>query len=255
MAAPLTAIRLVLIGAVGLSAAVLAAVAAAAPMTLHEAFMGGGHLADKPTGPPAARYQTDEGGVFILDRTTPQPLLKFADDPEIWVLHTAQGPHGDVIYRNDLGEQMLRATGLGGLTVFTLHRPAGSAAAYDGAGQPLRIGPINPVQLRDNFYQASFRASRFARHEIAFETGRDAEPGTATAYADAAQVTSEAIVDIAALPNGRLLLTRFNDVVITQGGRPNAVLQKGKLIVTIVAKDGVAGRPSSRRIARAVGAP
>lgn len=250
MAAPVTAIRFFLIGAVGLSAAMIAAVAAGAPTSLHEAFMGG-HLSDKAIG----RYQTDEGGVFILDRSAPKPLLKFEDDPEIWVLNTASGPHGDVIYRNDLGEEMLRATNLGGLTVFTVRRPAGSAAAFDGPTQPLHIGPIGPVQLRDAFYQASFRASRFARHEIAFETGNDAEPRTSAAYADTAQVASEAIVDIAALPNGRLLLTRFNDVVITQGGKPNAVLQKGKLIVTIVAKDGVFGRPSSRRIARAVGAP
>jgi hypothetical protein len=44
-------------------------------------------------------------------------------------------------------------------------------------------------------------------------------------------------------------------VVITQGGRPNAALQKGRLTITIVAKDGVFGRPSSRRIEKAAGAP
>lgn len=229
--------------------------ALAAPMSLHEAFISGSRLAPKPTGPATARYQTDEGGVFILDRSAGKPLLKFSDDPEIWVLAPSQGPHGDVIYRNDLGEEMLRATSLGGLTVFTLRRPAGSAAAYDGATQPLHIGPISPLQLRDDFYQASFRASRYARHEIEFDTGKDAEPGTSAAYADAAQVTSEAIVDVASLPNGRLLLTKFNNVVITQGVHPNAALQNRKLVVTIVAKDGVFGRPSSRRIARAVGAP
>ena len=93
----------------------------------------GGHLADKPTGPPAARYQTDEGAVFVLDRSTPRTLLKFENDPEIWVLDRANGPRGDVIYRNDLGEEMLRATRLGGVTVFTMRRPEGSPAAFDGA--------------------------------------------------------------------------------------------------------------------------
>ncbi len=254
MAAPVAAIRFILTRAVGLSAAAMAVAAAAAPMSLHEAFMGG-HLADKPTGPPSARYQTDEGSVFILDRSSSKTLLKFDNDPEIWVLQPAPGPRGDVIYRNDLGEEMLRATNLGGVTVFTERRPGGSAAAFDGATQPLRLGPMGPDTLLKNFWQDMFRASRAARHEIDFETGKDAEPKTAAAISDAAQVASEAIADIAARPNGRLLLTRFGDVKITQGGAPNAVLRNGKLIITIVAKDGVSGRPSSRRIERALGAP
>jgi hypothetical protein len=254
MAAPVSAIRFILTRAAGLSAAALAVAASAAPMSLHEAFMGG-HLADRPTGPPTARYQTDEGAVFILDRSTSKTLLKFDNDPEIWVLQPAQGPRGDIIYRNDLGEEMLRATSLGGVTVFTLRRPEGSAAAFDGATQPLRIGPVGPTQLRDEFYQASVRASRFARHEIVFETGKDADPTTAGEVADAAAVASEAIVDVAARPNGRRILSRIDDVVITQGGKPNAVLQKNRLVVTIVPRNGVVGRPSSRRIERAAGAP
>jgi hypothetical protein len=252
--AAVAAIRSILTRAVGLSAVALAVSAAAAPLSFHEAFMGG-HLADKPTGPPSARYQTDEGAVFVLDRSTPKALLKFENDPEIWALDRANGPRGDVIYRNDLGEEMLRATRLGGVTVFTMRRPEGSAAALDGATQPLRIGPVSPTQLESEFYQASVRASRFARHEIVFETGKDADATTAGELADAAAIASEAIVDVAARPNGRLILARINDVVITQGGKPNAVLQKNRLVVTIVPKDDVAGRPSSRRIERAAGAP
>ena len=254
MAAPVAAFRFLLTCSVSLLAAVSARQVLAAPMTLHEAFMGG-RLADRPTGPLAGRYQTDEGSVFILDRSAPKPLLKFEDDSEIWVLQPAHGPRGDVIYRNDLGEEMLRATSLGGMTVFTLRRPTGSAAAFDGASPPLRLGSLNPIQLGQEFYQASFRASRFARHEIIFETGRDADAKTAAAFADAAHVASEALVDISSRPNGRLILTKIDDVVITQGGKPNVTLQKRVLTVTIVPKDGVFGRPSSRRIEHAAGAP
>jgi hypothetical protein len=253
MAAPVAAIRFILTRAVGLAAVATAVAAAAAPMSLHEAFMGG-HLADKPTGPPTARYQTDEGSVFILDRSTSKTLLKFDNDPEIWVLRPANGPRGDVIYRNDLGEEMLRATNLGGVTVFTERRPEGSAAAFDGVSPPLRFGALGPAAVFSRFYQATVRASAAARRGIGFVTGKDADPKTGAAYADAAQVTSEAIVDIADRPNGRLLLSRIDDVIITQGGAPNVSLRKGKLTVTIVAKQGFAGRPSSRRIERAIGA-
>ena len=255
MAAPVAAFRFVLTCGVGpIAAAVLCGTALAAPMTLHEAFMGG-HLADRPTGPLIGRYQTDEGSVFILDRSPPKPLLKFEDDPEIWVLEPAHGPRGDIIYRNDLGEEMLRATSLGGMTVFTVRRPAGSAAAFDGASPPLRLGPMSATALLERFYQDTFRATRAARHEIIFETGKDAEPATAAAVADAAQLATEALVDIAARPNGRLILSRIEDVVITQGGKPSVALQKGVLTVTLVAKAGVFGRPSPRRIEKAAGAP
>ena len=254
MAAPVAAFRFILTRAVGLSAAALAATAFAAPLGLHEAFMGS-QLADKPTGPPTARYQTDEGGVFILDRSSSRTLLKFENDPEIWVLERQRGPHGDWIYRNDLGEEMLRATSLGGFTIFTARRPEGSPAAFDGASPPLRIGPVSPFQLRDDFFQASVRASRYARHEIIFETGKDADAPSSAALADAAAVASQAIVNVASRPNGRIILARIDDVQITQGGKPNAMLQKDRLVVTIVPKQGVAGRPSSRRIERAAGAP
>ena len=253
MSAPVAAIRFILTCAVGLTAAAVATAAVAAPMSLHEAFMGG-RVADKPTGPATARYQTDEGGVFILDRSGPKPLLKFGDDPEIWALQSARGPHGDTIYRNDLGEEMLRVTSLGGLTVFTDRRPEGSAAAFDGASAPLKIGMVSATALERQFYQESVRASRLGRHIIGFETGQDAEAATTGPIADAAQVTSEAITDVAQRPNGRLILSHIDDVVITQGGAPGVSVRKNVLTVTIVAKNGVSGRPSSRRIERALGA-
>jgi hypothetical protein len=253
MAAPLTAFRLVLTCAVGLAAAALALTAAAAPLSLREALMGQ-HLGEKPGPPVIGRYETDEGGAFVLDRSTLKPLLKFEDNPEIWVLDAALGPRGDTIYRNDLGEPVLRATRLGGMTVFTDKRPAGSAAALDGASPPLRIAQISPAALLNRFYQASIRASRAARHQVGFETREDAEPATAAFLADAATVASEALVDLAGRPNGRSVLARIADVIIAQGAKPAVAVQKGVLTVTIVPAQGVFGRPSSRRIERAVGA-
>lgn len=252
MAAPLTAIRMVLTCAVGLSAMALASLAGGAPVSLlREAF--GGHLTDRSSEPLIGRYAIDAGGAFVFDRSTPKPLMKFDDDGEIWVLQPAPGPRGDMIYRNDVGEPMLRATRLGGMTVFTEKRPDGSAAALDGAAGALRVAPVSPQGLFNRFYQASIRASRVALHPIGFETGQDADPASAPYMADAAQVTAEALVEIAGRPDGRKLLGRISDVVIALGPRPNAALQKTVLTITITPPEGVAGRPSSRRIERAAG--
>lgn len=252
MAAPLTALRSVLTCAAGLSAALLvvsASAAPAAPLSLREAFMG----AQRPGAPVIGRYETDEGGAFVFDRSTPKPLLKFEDSPEIWVLQPSPGPRGDVIYRNDMGEPVLRSTTLGGMTVFTEKRPDGSAAALDGPSGPLRVGSLTPAALFNRFYQASVRASRAAQHQVGFETREDADAASAAPLADAAVVASQALVDLSGRPDGKTVLARIADVVIAQGARPSAVLQKNTLTITIVPTDGVAGRPSSRRIERAAG--
>jgi hypothetical protein len=220
----------------------------AGPLSLGE------HLAPKSDSPATGRYETDDGGVFIFDRSAARPLLKFEDSQEIWGLQPAPGPRGDVIYRNDLGEEMLRATSLGGMTLFTDKRPEGSPAALDGASPPLRIAPLSYAALFGRFLQDSVRASRAAQHQIVFETLQDAEPATAATIADAALVASEALSDMSASPKGKALLARLSAVVIAQGGKPNVSMQRGALVVTIVATQGVFGRPSSRWIERAAGA-
>src|SRR5471032_1399082 len=138
MAAPLTAFRMVPTSTVGLLAAAFWSPALGAPVSLLREAYAATHLGgEKVAQPLTGRYQMDEGGAFVFDRSTVKPLLKFDDSLEIWVLQAAPGPRGDVIYRNDVGDPMVRATRLGGMTVFTPKRPDGSAAAFDGATPPL----------------------------------------------------------------------------------------------------------------------
>ncbi|HZZ37188.1 MAG TPA: DUF4908 domain-containing protein [Caulobacteraceae bacterium] len=202
--------------------------------------------------PQVARYMIDEGGNFVLDRHDKRPLLKFDDSPEIWVLQATPGPRGDIIYKNDAGEPMLRATKLGGMTVFTQRRPAGSAAALAGASQPLRLPALGPVVLYNRLFQASVRASRAAQHLIGFEAP-DADATSDALIADAAIIAVEALVTVAARPDGRTLLSRVSKIAFVEGGKPAVALQSGVLTITVAPSQGVAGRPSSRRILRATG--
>ena len=105
--------------------------------------------------PPVARYVSERGEAFIFDRTQLRPLLKFEDSPEVWVLRSQPAPRGDVIYKNDLGQPMLRATRLGGFTLFTDARPRGAAVSLVGEGAPLRLALLSAQALYDRLLQAS----------------------------------------------------------------------------------------------------
>lgn len=213
-----------------------------------EPSMGTGRAA----APPVARYVSQSGDVFILDRTQARPLLKFDGSPELWALRPHPAPRGDVIYKNDLGEPVLRVTRLGGLTLFTRERPGGAAVELAGGGVPLRLRPLSPQALLERLLQASIRASRAAGRTIEF-SAPNATPGSSSILADAASVTAYAVERMAQKPKGRAILAKVNRVSLVEGRKSEAVLRQGEIRITISPAEGVAGRPSSDRIAAAAG--
>ncbi len=198
--------------------------------------------------PPIARYVTEDGHVFTLDRSQPKPLLKFEDSFEVWALQPQMGPRGDTLYKNDLGEVLLRATHLGGITVFTDDQPSGEAAALAGPSNALKLAIMGPQALGERLLQASARASRAARRLIPFEA--EATPASSALIADAALVTSEAVVRMSKRADARKLLDRIFKVRILEGHKAQAQLAQGVLDVTVAPPQGVAGRPSSDLIVR-----
>lgn len=200
-------------------------------------------------GPPIARYVSEEGRVFILDRTQSVPMLKYDDSPEVWALAPNPAPRGDTIYKNDLGEPVLRATRLGGFTLFTDERPSGEAVSLAGGGVPLRLAPISPEALFARLTQASARATRAARRPVLFDA--EATPASSALIADAAVVTSVAIIRLSQRKDGRSLLGKFSRVRIQEGRKAQASLKDGILRIEVAPTQGLAGRPSSDRIIKA----
>jgi hypothetical protein len=205
--------------------------------------------------PPVARYVSEDGDGFVLDLSQDKPLLKFDTSPEVWTLDPRPAPRGDIIYKNDVGETLLRATRLGGFTIFTNHRPDGEAAALQGATSPLKLAPLGPQALLDRLGAASLRASHAARHVILFDA--EANPGSSAVIADAAMVASVAVMRVSERPKGRDRVTSLRRVFLEEGKRVAAQLEKktGTLKITVMPALGLAGRPSSDRIAIAMGAP
>jgi hypothetical protein len=246
--------------ACGLAAAVaFGPVALARPFTLGDALFGPNGQQDAAQAPIVARYADEAGdAAFVLDRSAPQPLLRFDDSPEIWVLTPQPAAHGDVIYKNDVGEAMLRATRFGGMTLFTEAHPGGAAAALVGEAPPLRpIAILTPNALLQRLAQASAHASRAAQRLVVFDAP-DVTPQTASLVADAATIAAEAIEALARDPKGRGTLAKVSKVMLIPGHKAQASLDQGVLRVVIVPQAGgllrevVVSRPSSRRIAVAL---
>ena len=195
--------------------------------------------------PPVARYVTEDGDVFTFDRTQSKALLKFDGSFEVWALQPQPAPRGDTIYKNDLGEPMLRATRLGGLTLFTIESPGGTAVALQGEAPPIRPPAIlSPTALFQRLAQASAHASHVMQRLMEFDAP-DVTPESAYLIADAAAVTAEAIAGLDRKTREGLKLTR---VVFVAGHAPAAKFTDGVLQITVAPSRGVAGRPSSRRI-------
>ena len=234
---------------VALAGCALAATpAAAGPWNLRQGMFGPKSQTDgrPPGAPPVARYVSEDGDSFVLDLSQPAPLIKFENNFEVWALRPQPGPRGDIIYKNDLGEPVLRATRLGGLTVFTDDHPSGEAAAVAGATNPLKLAILGPQALAERLLAASARASRAARRLIPFEA--EATPASSALIADAAMVTSEAVVRMTRRSDSHRLLDRILKVRLSAGRKSGAQVDQGVLEVTVSPPQGLAGRPSSDRI-------
>jgi hypothetical protein len=225
---------------------------AGGPTSLRD-FLFGARPADYGALPTIAKYKADGGEGFVFDRTSGRgALVKFDDSSEIWALTATQGPRGDIIYKNDLGQPVLRATRLGGLTLFTSDYPGGMAAAPTGQAVAPRPPPIlGPVALLEIVTQASLRVKRQTQHFVYFDAGdANVTPEGESVFADAFILTAEAIVQVDEQGRaGQQCVWRLGKVRFIQGPNPDVAVNGPILQITVAPSLGIAGRPSSKRIA------
>lgn len=200
--------------------------------------------------PMVARFVSDEGESFVLDRSSPVPLLRFEDSPEVLVLRPSQAARGDVIYRDEFGQPVLRQTRLGGVTLFAHGRPGGAPVAVEGQAQTLRLQAMSAAALVQRLGIASVRASHAARRLIVFDAD-EVTPGSEAVFADAAAVAAEAVVRLSERKDGRSLVSRLERILFLPGRQSDVRWERGVVNITVVPSAGVAGRPSSARIIQA----
>lgn len=197
--------------------------------------------------PPTGRYVTDSGEAFILDRSGQRPLLRFDRRDETWVLRPTAAPRGDVIYRNDAGDQILRVTPGGGMTVYTPSAPGGSPASFSGPGRSLTPPTLGPFLLFQLMERRSVLITQALGRLVVINL--DGERSEALSV-EALIVTTDAVIRIARSPTARHHLSQLRSISITEGPRASVTYERGQLVVVVNPDEGMAGRPSSARVIR-----
>lgn len=198
--------------------------------------------------PAQGRYVAESGQGFVLDRSETTPLLRFDRSVETWALRPTPAPRGDVLYRNDAGELVLRVTADGGMTLYTKRVPAGSPVTLAGPGESLAPPTLGPVQLFNLMARRSALVSSTLGRLV--EINLSGEKSEALSV-DALIVTTDAVVRMARSATARGYLTRLRSITIVEGDRVSATYVRGDLRIVVDPDRGPAGRPSSARIINA----
>ena len=199
--------------------------------------------------PDTGRYVAETGESFIFDRSGARPLFRFQSRSETWALTARPAPRGDIIYRNDAGDQILRVTPDGGMTLYSVRAPNGSPASAAGPAPALERPLLGPIQLSNLMIQRSFMMSRALGRMISVLLDGEQDEALCT---DALMVSTDAVLRMAASPTLRGQLSGLRAVTITEGRASAVVYVNGELRVTVRPNQGATGRPSSARIIQAV---
>jgi len=207
------------------------------------------HAQTRRSLPDSARYVSGAGQSFVLDTTGARPLLRFERTAEIWVLRPTPAPRGDIIYRNDNGDQILRVTPDGGMTVFTTTTPQGSPVSLAGEADRLQTPILGPFQMFNLMARRSSLVSAAMGRLIQIDlNGSQSE----SLCVEALIVSTDAVIRIARNPSTRDLLGRLRKITVIEGSRPSVTYRGGELRVVVDPSQGVSGRPSSALVIRAL---
>lgn len=196
--------------------------------------------------PPVGRYVAENVG-FTFDRSN--SAVRFDGGREIIVLMRQAAPQGGVIYFNDVGEPVLKMSGLGGMTLFTPDRPQGVPVQFVATASPIQLETVRATQLYIRMREAANRMSRLMGREVGFDAA-DIGPESAALCWDVVNHTLLAYERNAGRERARVRTARVHVIEIAEGKAAEVRLSGDVLRITIAPERGLSGRPSSEKIAR-----
>jgi hypothetical protein len=201
-------------------------------------------------------YSAD-GINFTLDRYGDKYVLRFAGDPEVYVLYTDRASLGGRILKYDSGQTVIRVAGWGALTLYTDSAPGGVPAERTGDTLPPSLGMISLSDMQNAAEDEAEHLAYSRRIHLTFTADWNALAGDSRLRAlcfDALENTARGIDRFAmSAPARAAFAKKIDQVRMALGTKPIMFLSGKTLNVTFNAQSGYAGRASSRGITRALG--
>ena len=200
------------------------------------------------------RYSAGEHESFTIEPYgASKYLLRFSDNPEVFVLTMERSSLGAKVLKYDTGATALRVSLWGGITLYTHDAPQGLPATLQGdAPQPLPLA-ISANELTTAFSDESSHLVYVQNVALKFSADPAvlaADPETRGRAFDA-MITAATGIErfVAAQPPARQILgKRINSVKVAEGGKPTVAISGPTLIVSFVPGEGHEGHESSLSI-------
>ena len=201
-------------------------------------------------------YQAGDNVRFALDRYQNGFLLRFAGQPEVFVLYANFGSLGGRVLQYDSGAIALQAAGWGGMTLYTDDHPEGLPISRVGDSTPPVLPQISMAQMQNAADDEAAHLSYVRGLRIGFVADQNAvgDSSVRSLAFDAMENAARGIDRFTANPNARNMFgQRVATVRLAITDKPYIKITDRVLIVTFNPRTGFFGRASSRAISTALG--
>lgn len=184
---------------------------------------------------------------FVFEERGRGALLQREGSDEVMPLQAVPAQRGDVFYKTDSGEVMLRKTEAGNMVSF-IGNKNGAPADIAGRAAPLDAPPM-PASLNELRQQSAARLSRVAGHEVTIFGTSEFADGEEWA-ADALRNVELGVESANGLA-GRVA-SKLNAVRLVRSKAPSVTFKDGELILGVNPDQGYLGRVSSDAVSNAL---
>jgi len=201
-------------------------------------------------------YQAGDNVRFSLDRYQQQFLLRFAGQPEVFVLYANFGSLGGRVLLYDSGAVALQVGSWGGMTLYTDDHPEGLPTSRVGDSAPPVLAQISLQQMQNAADDEAAHLSYVRGLHLSFVADQNAvaDNGVRALAFDAMENAARGIDRFTANPNARGVFgQRVASVRMQTSEKPTIRITDKVLYVTFNPRTGYLGRASSRAIATALG--